>query len=161
MPLKLACARVDDRRVILRIKYASRFAYALSAAEIDAIVATSRRSNVRVGVTGVMLAFGGVFMQVLEGPPDVVSDLFLRIERDPRHRDVVILRRELAAVPLFGAWSMRLVELDAGARAQMRPARELIEAVAQGALPELERLREIEDLVWTAGARGVASRRAG
>jgi hypothetical protein len=63
--------------------------------------------------------------------------------------------------PLFGAWSMRLMDLDAGARAQMRPARELIEAVAQGASPELDRLREIDELVWAAGARAVASRRAG
>jgi hypothetical protein len=146
--------------VILRIKYASLFAHAMSAAEIDAIAAAAGRSNVRVGVTGVMLAFGGVFMQVLEGPPDVVSDLFVRIERDPRHRDVVILRRELAPTPLFGARSMRLMDLDAGARAQMRPARELIEAVAQGASPELDRLREIDERVWTAGARAVASRRA-
>ncbi len=148
------------RVVLLRLKYASVFSCLLSEEGLDAIVATSQRSNTAAGITGVMLAYGGIFMQVLEGPPDAVAPLFSRIARDSRHTSVVVLRREDATWRLFGEWSMRLIELTHAARVQIDPARQLIETAALGSASALGRLDEIGRMVWSLGAQGVAARRA-
>jgi hypothetical protein len=90
-------------------------------------------------------------LQVLEGAPTVVKQLFARIERDERHHRVVVLAQKDVDGPSFGDWSMGFVE-DAHAIRDLpgfndffrrgfelarlagasRHARTLIEAFAEG-----------------------------
>jgi len=76
------------------------------AAEVNAILAASRRNNPRGGITGALVFNRGIFAQVLEGPPDAVEALFERIQQDPRHGDVQVLSFNRDAQRLFPNWSM-------------------------------------------------------
>ncbi|PZF58288.1 hypothetical protein DEJ23_05280 [Curtobacterium sp. MCSS17_008] len=75
----------------------------------DQLVAMLREARLRndaLGVSGLLLAKGGRFMQVLEGPAWSVEDRYAAIERDPRHRDVKSLSREDIGERRFDGWSM-------------------------------------------------------
>jgi adenylate cyclase len=148
--------------MLLRVKYVSRFARPLSPRDVDAIVTNAQRRNAPLGITGVLLAFGEVFMQILEGPLANVPPVLARIERDPRHRDLVVIRRQEVELPLFGGWSMRLVELGDDARREARPMLEMIESIAEGTAPGRSALHDLDDMIWrTLGQRGTSVRRTG
>ena len=66
----------------------------------------ARLRNEALGVSGLLLAKGGRFMQVLEGPAWSVEDRFAAIERDPRHREVKSLSREPIDARRFDGWAM-------------------------------------------------------
>lgn len=81
-------------------------------AQVDVILATSRRNNLPAGVTGVLMFNNGCFLQVLEGAYSAVSQTFERIQRDERHDQVVVLDAGHPDEPLFKDWSMAFVGLD-------------------------------------------------
>ncbi|RYD62298.1 MAG: BLUF domain-containing protein [Sphingomonadales bacterium] len=70
------------------------------------ILATSRRNNLRDGITGMLYSDGARFLQVLEGPELKVEAAYARIEADPRHRAIVILSRRTIDAREFGEWEM-------------------------------------------------------
>ena len=70
------------------------------------ILTTSRRNNLRENVTGLLYGDGTRFLQALEGEPDAVARTLARIERDPRHRAIVVLSDRTVDRRDFGAWSM-------------------------------------------------------
>ncbi len=78
-------------------------------AEVDHILAASRRNNELVGVTGALMFSAGYFGQVLEGPQAAIETTFERIQQDPRHGDVALL--EFAPIPerAFQSWAMAFV----------------------------------------------------
>ncbi len=76
------------------------------AADIRAILAASRRNNARAGVTGGLLFSEGCFAQVLEGPMEAVEATFERIQCDPRHAEVTVLRVGPIPARDFPGWSM-------------------------------------------------------
>jgi hypothetical protein len=78
-------------------------------AEIDAILAASRRNNARVGVTGALMFNAGCFGQVLEGPQGAVEAVFERIQQDERHGDVSLLALQPVEARAFEQWSMGFV----------------------------------------------------
>lgn len=89
-----------------------RFAY-LSNATVDfdapalaQLVDSCRRHNTRLGVTGILLFLDGRFAQVIEGPAASIDEVIGRIDRDPRHRDIVVLADAAMAEPLFDGWNM-------------------------------------------------------
>ncbi len=81
-------------------------------AEIRAILASSRRNNHRLGVTGALLYSEGWFAQILEGPVDALESLFETIGADRRHSNVTILHFHPVEEPSFPAWSMAYAGLD-------------------------------------------------
>ena len=91
---------------LIRLIYASRAADALTPADHEQILESSRRNNAKVGVTG-LLAFGArEFLQCLEGPRDAVNATYARILGDRRHADVQILDCRDVDQRWFGEWSM-------------------------------------------------------
>lgn len=97
--------------MLVRLLYASRLAPGGGAEVIDAILAQSRSNNPQLGITGVLCHGGTVFMQVLEGGRAPVNDLYNRIVRDERHRDVTLLHYQEIAERRFGGWTMGQVNL--------------------------------------------------
>ena len=79
------------------------------AAEIQSILAASRRNNAAANVTGALIFNMGCFGQVLEGPRRAVEATFERIQRDPRHGDVSLLAFQPATERSFSNWSMAFV----------------------------------------------------
>ncbi|MDB5622601.1 MAG: blue light sensor protein [Devosia sp.] len=78
-------------------------------ADIDTILARSRRNNDSVGVTGALTFSDGYFAQVLEGPQGAVEVTFERIQQDGRHSDVHLLEFVPIADRTFSNWSMAYV----------------------------------------------------
>ncbi len=96
--------------MLVRLLYASR-AVDSSAPAIDAILAQSRAHNTACGVTGILCYGGGIFLQAIEGGRAAISELYGHIQRDARHKDVVLLHYEEIAERRFGGWTMGQVNL--------------------------------------------------
>lgn len=77
-----------------------------SALEMSDILARSRPNNARDGITGVLTATSGRFVQIIEGAPAAIDDLLLRLRNDVRHTDLNVLERRPAASRVFGDWDM-------------------------------------------------------
>lgn len=91
--------------VLVRLLYASH-AVDTSPNAIEVILARSREHNPGLGITGVLCYGGGIFLQVLEGGRSAVSELYARLQRDPRHAGLVLLHYEEIAERRFGGWTM-------------------------------------------------------
>ena len=89
-----------------RLLYISTAREPLDEQTLDAILRVSRRNNIAVGVTGLLVVGGRRFLQVLEGPADAVTQIFDRIARDSRHFAVVRLSTKAIETRLFGDWAM-------------------------------------------------------
>jgi hypothetical protein len=93
-----------------QVVYCSRAARGVDDAAVDRIIDTARRANPQLGISGLLVFGSGVFFQWLEGPRDSIAGLMTRIQRDPRHEDVVTLSQsEEVRERLFPGWSMERV----------------------------------------------------
>ena len=97
--------------MLVRLLYASR-AVDTSTDAIEAILRQSRQHNPECGITGILCYGGGIFLQAIEGGRMAVSDLFGHIQKDPRHKDVVLLHYEEITERRFGGWTMGKVNLS-------------------------------------------------
>ena len=103
--------------MLVRLLYASRADASMDAAQIAAILETSRTHNQREGITGVLCFSEGIFLQVLEGGRAAVTRLYNRIAADGRHRDLELLAYEEIGERRFGSWCMGQVDV-----ARLNPA---------------------------------------
>lgn len=127
--------------MVKRIRYVSRFESPLSEADIQAIGEQSQRNNERLGLTGVLMASGGLFYQVLEGPAEAVDEVYRKIVEDGRHTDLLLLSTETGVDRLFPTWSMQTINLDAASHVRLFPLKALIMAV-------FEQTRLAEQMMW-------------
>lgn len=127
--------------MIKRIRYVSRFESPLSEADVRAIGEQSQRNNERLGLTGVLMASGGLFYQVLEGPDEAVDEVYRKIVEDGRHTDLLLLSTETGVNRLFPSWSMQTINLDASSHVRLFPLKALIMAV-------FEQTRLAEQMMW-------------
>jgi len=97
--------------MLVRLLYASR-AIDPSADAIEAILAQSRQYNPTSGITGILCYGGGIFLQAIEGGRMPVSELYGHIQRDARHKDVVLLHYEEISERRFGGWTMGQVNMS-------------------------------------------------
>ena len=96
--------------MLVRLLYASR-AVDSSTDAIAGILARSRQYNPASGITGILCYGGGIFLQAIEGGRSAVSELYGHIQKDPRHKDVVLLDFEEITERRFGGWTMGTVNL--------------------------------------------------
>ncbi len=96
--------------MLVRLLYASR-ALDTTPAAIEAILAQSRQYNPTSGITGILCYGGGIFLQAIEGGRTAISELYGHIQRDARHKDVVLLQYEEIAERRFSGWTMGQVNL--------------------------------------------------
>ena len=131
-----------------RIKYISRFANDLEPREVASIGEQSRRNNLELGITGLLIASGGVFMQILEGPPDPVGQIWARISADARHRDVLLLADEPSDHRLFPEWAMKTIDLRSSASTRLGLVHSLLNSInaQRGLIDTL--VSAIERAVW-------------
>ena len=97
--------------MLVRLLYASRAAEAVTQELIEAILQSSRKHNPALGITGVLCYGGDVYMQVLEGGREAVNELYNKIVRDERHRDIALLHYQEVAERKFAGWTMGQVNL--------------------------------------------------
>lgn len=77
--------------------------------QVTTIVRMAGIRNAQLGLTGALLFYPNLFVQVLEGPLSTLEPTFERICCDLRHRNLELL--ELVSVDhrAFGEWSMAMV----------------------------------------------------
>lgn len=92
--------------IMKRLLYISTARTPLSAAELDDVLARSRRNNAASDVTGLLVVGGRRFLQALEGPEASVDATFDRIKRDRRHFAIVKLHDKLVTERSFDQWAM-------------------------------------------------------
>ncbi len=97
--------------MLVRLLYASR-SVDPSAEAIETILSKSRQYNPTCGITGILCYGGGIFFQAIEGGRMAVSDLYGHIQRDVRHKDVVLLHYEEISERRFGGWTMGQVNMS-------------------------------------------------
>lgn len=97
--------------MLVRLLYASR-AIDRSEEAIEGILLQSRQSNPSCGITGILCYGGGIFLQAIEGGRNQVSELFSHIQRDPRHKEVVLLHYEEITERRFSGWTMGQVNMS-------------------------------------------------
>ena len=88
--------------------YVSRATLEIGAGDtvLDEILSAARARNRTLDVTGALIFTQNHFAQLLEGPAAAIDQLMSSIERDPRHRDVKIVRTERNTVRRFAGWHM-------------------------------------------------------
>ena len=97
--------------MLVRLLYASR-AVDTNPEAIETILAQSRQFNPASGITGILCYGGGIFLQAIEGGRNAVSELYSHIQRDTRHKDVVLLHYEEITERRFGGWTMGQVNME-------------------------------------------------
>ena len=87
-----------------------------SALHMSDILAEARSRNAELGVTGVLTAVDGQFIQIIEAPQASVDTLLASLSLDPRHTAIQVLERRQVSGRAFGDWEMvspRLAGLEA------------------------------------------------
>jgi hypothetical protein len=91
---------------MLSVTYTSIASHPFDDEGLAVLLMNSRASNRRLGLTGFLLYQDGRFLQLLEGPDDVVWDRLQRIAADPRHHTVTTILRDPIATRQFPEWTM-------------------------------------------------------
>lgn len=91
---------------LTQLIYVSR-PYGHDDAQVEDILLFSRARNPALGITGALISRRDLYMQMLEGPRQAVSDTFGRIMQDDRHVEVALVHCGAAEARLFPDWSMR------------------------------------------------------
>jgi len=121
--------------MLKRIKYVSRFSRPMTPGDLRELERVSEINNRERGLTGVLLSSAGLFFQVVEGPEESVDTLWAALQRDTRHRDLLLLGVEEgeSLAREFPTWSMRAVDLDAREDPRLEPLRAILQMVLRQA----------------------------
>ena len=68
--------------------------------------------NRRLDVTGMLAKSDGHFCQVLEGRPEAVAAVMVRVQNSSCHRDIKVLMEEKVRQRQFEGWAMGLIVRD-------------------------------------------------
>ena len=92
--------------MIYYLVYLSSATHLYSDAELSQILSASRLNNSSKDVTGILLYHEGSIIQVLEGDKEIVTNLYLKIKEDERHKNVTRMVDGMCAERNFPDWSM-------------------------------------------------------
>jgi hypothetical protein len=116
--------------MLTRLRYISKFAHAISSAELEELVESSASKNKERDITGVLMATGELFFQIIEGPSEEVDQLWSEIIHDERHKDILLLDMEKGELTrMFPDWSMAKVDLSNEAVNRLATLRSIMRAV--------------------------------
>ena len=95
---------------MIRLLYFSQSTDPISNEYLQNILESSRRNNPVLGITGILVHGGGLFMQVLEGPEQAVLRLYVKILDDNRHSNSEIIYITPTDKRIFENWSMGSID---------------------------------------------------
>eukprot|EP00667_Euglena_gracilis_P012731 EG_transcript_13097 len=84
----------------------------LTVTGIQLLALNAKVANERDEVSGFLLYTAPYFIQVVEGPPHAVEDLFRRLQEDPRHTSLTVVMDISCVSRLYADWNMQLVVYD-------------------------------------------------
>lgn len=82
--------------------------------DLNNIIGESQRFNSLHSICGVLYYGNGFYFQCVEGSRADIANLYERLLKDPRHKDVNLLKLEDIAEPCFKDWQMKYVQHDDG-----------------------------------------------
>ncbi|MDP1664175.1 MAG: BLUF domain-containing protein [Methylobacter sp.] len=94
---------------MIRLLYFSQSTDVISDEQVRNIMESSRRNNPAIGITGVLVHGGGLFMQVLEGPEQAALRMYVKILDDQRHKNSQIIYITPTDKRIFVGWSMGVI----------------------------------------------------
>ena len=128
--------------MLRRIIYTSVATLPLNQRSLLDLLHEARGFNTIDNITGLLIHDDGRFLQVVEGPPEPIAKLVVRLKRDTRHTLFEIHGDVRVDTRLFSDWAMGLGELTDSTLAFLPGF--VSEAVKRGRLDELiERLPEL------------------
>lgn len=91
--------------------------YSISEIEVNEkiisnILEHSRVNNAKKDITGCLLFYDKVFLQLLEGEKSSIQDLYKKIEKDKRHSNVTLIIEESISNRMFSGWNMAFHEFN-------------------------------------------------
>lgn len=96
-----------------RIRYISQFSRALAHEELEELARVSAENNRKDGITGMLVASGELFFQLIEGPAERIDEVYARILSDARHQNVLTLSVEQGNFGrLCPDWAMQQFDLN-------------------------------------------------
>ena len=97
--------------MLFHLIYASRATRTVDDAQLQQMLHRARRNNDRLGVSGALIVQGDYFVQLLEGEPATICQLYQEILADPKHDSAVQLDFSEIDRPHFAEWSMGLLPM--------------------------------------------------
>lgn len=116
--------------MLKRIKYISSFARNVSSVELHELAEKAATSNAGNEITGILMASGGIFFQIIEGPEENIDRLFSKILEDTRHEKIITLGIQKGNLErLFPDWNMKAFDLDSSKSNRFQSLKAIIDAV--------------------------------
>jgi hypothetical protein len=137
--------------MIFQLCYTSTAASEMQRQDLVDLLASSRRKNQRLGVTGLLLYSSDRFIQLLEGDEKQVRNLYQLIQQDKRHRDVTLVYEEHVEERDCPDWSMGFQALPDSEWLEFPNA----DGSAQGLRPMLESMGRAKALLQRVRERGL------
>jgi hypothetical protein len=97
---------------MLALTYVSIAKRAMTKEELKAPLTDSASRNRGLKITGMLVHKEGKFLQILEGPDDIVRELFATIAKDSRHEAIIKLSEEIITERKFSYWTMGFRNLE-------------------------------------------------
>ena len=104
---------MSDTQTLTSLVYVSAATIPFTRSDLVDLLERSRQRNTRDGISGLLLHRGGNFIQVLEGPPEIVDATYRRIAADARHGGLITLLRRTIPAREFGDWAMGFETMSA------------------------------------------------
>ena len=98
--------------MLVRAFYISRSAGPQTSVVTGSILKTAMVFNRINQITGVLCQGDGFFLQMIEGERRIINQLYGRIARDSRHKDVELVKFEEITQRKYSQWSMALIDLS-------------------------------------------------
>lgn len=95
-----------------QILYVSKATEQLDSKTINDIVSAANVYNSRNNISGILMFRAGIFLQLLEGEKSQIEALFAKIEKDPRHSNIVRIFSIEENERLFPIWAMAFHEVS-------------------------------------------------
>ncbi|GIW74502.1 MAG: hypothetical protein KatS3mg103_1024 [Phycisphaerales bacterium] len=99
-----------DDGLLYQVVFVSHSRSEVDEATLRDIQHKAATHNAASGVTGVLLASRGYFLQVLEGPYHAITSTLGRIAMDPRHENLTVLYTGTTRTRRTGYWSMGVLD---------------------------------------------------
>ena len=101
---------MDYTNNLIRLIYSSKHTKDFQLQEALEIENIANKKNPLIGVTGMLFCNSEGYLQVLEGPRINVSNLFIKISRDERHENPMLISVDDIQQRMFGVWAMRVID---------------------------------------------------
>ena len=105
--------------MLIRLIYVSKASSPMPL-ELKNVLASSRKNNPVLGITGALCLIDGIYLQCLEGQAAAVDALFHKIQKDSRHSATKLLERLTVSERSFPGWAMALLTWNEETKAVFR-----------------------------------------